>query len=144
MLTSAITTEGWWARPLRNRSLASPACATTSNPASVSSRAIPSRSSTSSSPITTRSGSDIGQPYRATSTSCLSAAEELSERHVGEVGLIHERPSAGEPGLAGGGDVPVDGGENDPRAPRQRRELPRERDPVPIGQLDVEQDSRGL
>jgi len=34
-------------------------------PASVSSRAIPSRSNTSSSPITTRSGSDTAQPYRA-------------------------------------------------------------------------------
>src|SRR3984957_19447487 len=143
MLTSAITTDGRWARPLRSRSFASPAWATTSNPASVSRRAIPSRRSTSSSPMTTRSGSGMGLPYRATGVASLAGAEELAQRCAREIGFPYERACAGLAGLIGGRDVVVDRGENDARAPWQGRELPREGDPVSVGELDVEEDCRG-
>src|SRR5947209_17727531 len=104
-----------------------------SNPVSDSSLAIASRSRTSSSPITTRSGSDIGQPYRAIWASWSMAAEQLRERRVGEVSFVHERASTGVPRLLCGGDIPVDRSEDDPRAPGKRRELTRESDSVAVG-----------
>ena len=79
--TSTIATSGRCASVLRSRSSASPACATTSSPAPVSMRAMPSRSSTSSSPIATRRAprrpgrSHDAQPP---SMSCRSARSDNS------------------------------------------------------------------
>src|ERR1700759_462703 len=105
----------------------------------MSSRAIPSRSRTSSSPITTRIGAAMLQPYRERWVSRLFAAEQLREGGIGEVGLDHERAGTGEPGLAGRGDVPIDRGENNAGAPRERRELARQREPVSVRPLDAGQ-----
>src|SRR5262249_45979854 len=72
---------GLWARTLRSRSSASPACATTSQPPSSRSRTSPSRSSTESSATSTRSDP-------------ASAIEQRAQALAREVGLRHEAARA--------------------------------------------------
>ena len=74
--------DGWCARPLPRRFSASPAWATTSNPASVSSRAVPSRNKTSSSPITTRNDPDIRATLPTSRHPRLLASEQTPKRRV--------------------------------------------------------------
>src|SRR4051794_4610649 len=61
MRTSTIAASGLWARTLRSRSSASPACPTTSKPASSSRRTTPSRSSTESSATTSLIGETLAK-----------------------------------------------------------------------------------
>src|ERR1700754_2772610 len=73
MRTSTIATSGRWARTLRSRSSRSPAWPTTSKPDSSSRRAVPARSRTESSPMTTRRGSSTpGSSRRARVSNCVT------------------------------------------------------------------------
>ena len=118
-----------------------PDCATTSNPASASSRAMPSRRRTSSSPITMRSSSGTGQPYsvgfptsrRASSAMTRSAARSLAMKPTApklRTASVRSR-------------VWIRRGDHDTRAPRQRGEVLGERDPVAVGQPDVDEHGVG-
>ena len=122
--TSMIATSGRCASVLRSRSSASPACATTSSPASVSSRAMPSRSRTSSSPMTTRS---TAQPP---SISCRNAG--LGSWSLGRKPLA---PARRRGGLRRGVGVGRD--EDDARRPRHRPQPSRQRQAVAVGQPDI-------
>src|SRR5215218_8451505 len=73
MRTSISTTSGRCARTLRSRSSRSPAWPATSKPDSSSRRAVPARSRTESSPMTTRRGSSTpGSSRRARVSNCVT------------------------------------------------------------------------
>ena len=130
--TSTTATSGRWASALRSRSSASPACATTSHPASASSRTMPSRMSTSSSPITTRSGSGtrttVSWRRRSGATDQARAATRRAARPSGR------SPTAPMParGSAVRG-VGVRGDQHDARAPRQGESRCASANPSPSG-----------
>src|SRR3954454_24764976 len=140
---STTATSGRCASALRRKASASPACPTTSKPPSASSRAIPSRMRTSSSPMTTRTASDTWSrysppPWRA---SCpLFGRQQPAQLAVGQLVLWHKRqPAASVASVQDAPGVPVGRGQNNTRCPRQRRELVREVDPFAIRQTDVDE-----
>src|ERR671930_2262206 len=96
---------------------------------------MPSRISTSSSPITIRSGADT----EPTLSDALGRREQALERRVGKIVLWHESASAAGANLLWARRVGIGGGQHDAGAPRQRGELARERDPIAVGQADVDQ-----
>ena len=91
---SPTTTSGWWASALRSRSSASPACVTTSNPASASRRAMPSRISTSSSPTITRTGAGIRSRYPIVLVP-VRIRQQPPQRRVRQILLGDERAGPG-------------------------------------------------
>lgn len=131
--TSTTATSGLCARALRRKSTASPDSATTSNPASVRMRATPSRSSTSSSPITT--GTATAQPYSDSPRPARRRGRYASGRSSSAT-----KPTAPASSAA---SCVVASRSEEVRAPRQGRQPPGERHAVTVGQADVEQDGVG-
>src|SRR6478735_10201334 len=132
---SITATSGLWAPTFRRRSTASPACATTSKPASSSRRTMPSRSSAWSSPITTRTcGASRSERYSSDGDLPKGADRGARQRL-----LRNEPQGAGAPQQRAHLFVRVRRGENDPRRrllPCQRRS---DREAVHVGQVHVEQ-----
>ena len=97
--TSTIATSGWWAATLRRRSSASADWATTSKPASVSSRLSPSRSRSWSSATTTRKRGTTGNAIArgmADRTSPVRSAAVVGER-AGSKRRLGEGDAVGDP-----------------------------------------------
>src|SRR3954447_21660222 len=139
---STTATSGRWASALRRNASASPAWLTTSKPPSASSRAIPSRMRTSSSPMTTRTGSDTEPRYSQLlpkASGPLLVYQERAEPAVRQLLLGHERqPVASVVTVQGATRVPVGRGQDNARRPRQCRELVSEVDPLAIRKPDVD------
>src|SRR6201994_3970649 len=140
---STTATSGRYASVLRTRSTASPAWATTSNPASASNRAMPSRSRTSSSPITTRAGVDTASPYSygglrtTTRLRHLVELQQSPQRRVGKLVLRNEGGRAVAARFDAGGSVTISRDQHHGRPPGKRGEFIRAVDPLTIRQPDV-------